>query len=117
MQVIVQFALGKPKTLNFVAKLLDFSLLLVDLSIGFVKSCLGPLDVSNHVGLRLVGSIQESLVELNRCFLVIDLLLEVVDLLHHAFCLFLLLLESVGKEETLLDSPLCSGWGCSDGLN
>ena len=67
--------------------------------------------------MRLISAFNEALMELDLSITAFKLLLQLLDLLEHAFSFFLLLLKSVCKEQALLDAT----FGCcrclSDSLN
>lgn len=97
--------------------LLELFIQLLDLAVGKVKFLLSTLNVSQHVGLRLVCFLKKSLVQLHICLLVLHFILESQDLSLQGFSLLLLLLEPVCQQKTLLDAPLGSGWCVGNGLN
>ena len=65
----------------------------------------------------LIGPLNQAFVQLGLGFTALKLLLELLDLLKHALSLLLLLLKSVCKKETLLDSALGGRRCLSDGLD
>lgn len=117
LEIVIDLALRELETLVLVLQLLDGSIELLDLAVGKVKLLLSSLDVSDHVRLWLVSSVQKSLVQLDFSLLILDLLLQLTDLLHEALSFLLLLLESVGKQQALLDTSLGSCGGLSNGMD
>ena len=67
--------------------------------------------------MRLVGPLHKSFVQLNLSLTAFQFLLQLVDLLVQSLGLFLLLLQTISKQQTLLDPSLRSRWSLCDRLN
>jgi hypothetical protein len=91
--------------------------LLFDLSLGVIEFLLCALDVGEQVGLRLIGALEEALVQFGLCFTVFDLFTHLTKLALERLILFLLLLKTVGQEQTLVNTAFSSGRCLSDRLD
>lgn len=116
-EVFLHGSLGKFQLLVLMLHLLKLILERLDLSLSEVKLALTLLNVSDHVGLRLVSSLQQSLVQFDVGVKVFHLCLELRNLFLSMLELTLLVLEPVGQEKRLLNSSFGSGRSTRDGLN
>lgn len=110
-------SLGKLELIVVILQLSVHVFKLLDLPVCEVKFLFGLFDICYHVGMGLVCSVHQALLQLHVGLQVVDRGLVGAQLFLQGFVLFLLCLKPICQEKRLLDSSLGSCGSTCNGLN